>query len=135
TLRGSMQMQLRTEQFNKQHIEVMIAELDRINLIVSEFLILSKPQAIRFNEKDLRQVLSQVISLMDSEAILHNVIIRPFYTEASCMVECEENQLKQVFINLIKNAIEAMPNGGNILVLVERNETEVICHVKDEGIG
>lgn len=135
TLRGFMQMQLRTEQFNKQHIEVMLSELDRINLIVSEFLILSKPQAVRFTERDLRQVLSQVISLMDSEAILHNVVIRPFYTEMSCMVECEENQLKQVFINLIKNAIEAMPNGGNILVLVERNETKVTCHVKDEGIG
>lgn len=135
TLRGFMQMQLRTEQFNRQHIEVMLSELDRINLIVSEFLILSKPQAVRFTERDLRQVLSQVISLMDSEAILHNVVIRPFYTEMSCMVDCEENQLKQVFINLIKNAIEAMPNGGNILVLVERNETKVTCHVKDEGIG
>lgn len=135
TLRGFLQMQLRTEHFNKQHIEVMLSELDRINLIVSEFLILSKPQAIRFNERDVRQILSQVISLMDSEAILHNVVIRPFYTEVSCLVECEENQLKQVFINLIKNAIEAMPSGGNILVLVERNETHVVCHVKDEGIG
>lgn len=135
TLKGFMQMQLRTEQYNKQHIDVMLSELDRINLIVSEFLILSKPQAIKFNEKDVRQVLSQVISLMDSEAILHNVIIRPLYTEAICMVECEENQLKQVFINLIKNAIESMPTGGKIIVLVERTEQHVICHVKDEGIG
>ena len=52
------------------------------------------------------------------------------------IIECSENQLKQVFINILQNSIEAMPNGGEISIHIkEINDDGVIIHVIDEGIG
>ena len=90
----------------------MLSELDRINLIVGEFLILAKPQATRFEDKDIRFILGDVISLLDSQAHLCNIVFDPLFCKEDCSISCEENQLKQVFINVLKNAIEAMPKGG-----------------------
>ncbi|WP_127534365.1 sensor histidine kinase [Paenibacillus kobensis] len=136
TLKGFLQLQMQTNKLNPQHIDMMMTELDRINLIVGEFLILAKPQATKFEVKDVRFVLGDVMSLLDSQAHLCSVIFQSEFTKEACNVHCEENQLKQVFINLLKNAMEAMPNGGNIKIAVELgDQQEVRIEIVDEGCG
>ncbi|BBH23296.1 hypothetical protein Back11_46410 [Paenibacillus baekrokdamisoli] len=136
TLRGFLQLQLETTKLNTRHVDIMLTELDRINLIVGEFLILAKPQATRFEEKDIRFILGDVISLLDSQAHLCNIVFEPLFGHEECRISCEENQLKQVFINVLKNAIEAMPQGGQIRVEVSRYGMKDVCVcITDEGIG
>lgn len=136
TLRGFLQLQQQSGRLNLQHNDIMLAELDRINLIVSEFLILAKPQAAKFEIKDVRYTLGDVISLLDSEGHLKNAVFHTRFTKDSCLISCEENQLKQVFINVIKNAIEAMPQGGNVYFDIQREEPHsVSVRITDEGIG
>lgn len=136
TLRGFLQMQQRTRVVNVMHTDVMLAELDRINLIVSEFLILAKPQAVQFRTKDVRFTMGDVVSLLDSEAHLHNIEFEVHFSPSPVLVHCEENQLKQVFINLLKNAMEAMPGGGRILLQVEKDgHGQAVLRVIDEGEG
>lgn len=136
TLRGFLQLQQESGKLNLRHNDIMLAELDRINLIVSEFLILAKPQATRFQVKDVRFVLGDVVSLLDSEGHLKNVVFHTRFAAESCLVSCEENQLKQVFINIIKNAIEAMPQGGNVYFDISRpTDHEVAICIIDEGVG
>ncbi|MEF2968961.1 PAS domain S-box protein [Paenibacillus sp. M1] len=136
TLRGFLQMQQRTKAVNQMHTDIMLSELDRINLIVSEFLILAKPQAVQYEVKDIRFTLGDVISLLDSEAHLHNIEFEAHFSPAPVLVHCEENQLKQVFINILKNAMEAMPNGGKITLFVEEgDEREAVIRVIDAGEG
>lgn len=114
----------------------MLSELDRINLIVSEFLILAKPQAVHFQQKDVRGIMREVLSFLDTQAHLHGVQFRLDFAEEPALVHCEENQLKQVFINLLKNAIEAMPKGGVVRIEMrpEPNE-QVKITIEDEGEG
>ncbi|WP_246628115.1 ATP-binding protein [Paenibacillus oenotherae] len=136
TLRGFLQLQLETSKFNSRHVDIMLSELDRINLIVGEFLILAKPQATRFEEKDVRFIFGDVISLLDSQAHLCDIVFETDFSTDSCLISCEENQLKQVFINVIKNAIEAMPQGGVIQVEIKRGRSgHVLVSITDEGIG
>ncbi|WP_338553935.1 ATP-binding protein [Paenibacillus sp. KS-LC4] len=135
TLRGFLQLQLKNQTGNAQHTSLMLSELDRINLIVSEFLILAKPQATQFTIKDVKQVLRDVLLFLDSEAHLHNAEFLTVFTEESCEISCEENQLKQVFINVLKNAIEAMPSGGPIYIRLKRNISHITIEIADEGIG
>ncbi len=136
TLRGFVQLQQQTQKLNVRHSDLMLSELDRINLIVGEFLILAKPQATKFEIKDVRFVLGDVLSLLDSQAHLCDVMFQTSFTAEPCEVACEENQLKQVFINILKNGIEAMPDGGTILIRVERPEADRIeVAIIDEGIG
>ncbi|WP_245583084.1 sensor histidine kinase [Paenibacillus daejeonensis] len=136
TLRGFLQLQQQTGNLNMRHNDLMLSELDRINLIVSEFLILAKPQASKFHVKDVRYVLGDVISLLDSQAHLCNVVFQERFSEEPCEISCEENQLKQVFINLLKNAMESMPQGGEIIISVTRNALDYITiAIQDQGIG
>jgi len=136
TLRGFLQLQQQTRSLNMQHNDLMLSELDRINLIVSEFLILAKPQAIKFEIKDVRYVLGDVISLLDSQAHLCNVVFQERFAEEPCTVSCEENQLKQVFINLLKNAMESMPQGGEIEISVAHTPGQTITiAIRDQGTG
>lgn len=135
TLRGFLQLQNQTSKLNQEHVQVMLSELDRINLIVGEFLILAKPQAVKFKVRDLRDILKEVISLMGSQALLHNVILNEIYTREECKIPCEENQLKQVFINVVKNGIEAMPGGGHVHITIQKQRHMISVHITDEGIG
>ncbi|MEK3884876.1 PAS domain S-box protein [Paenibacillus sp. PL2-23] len=135
TLRGFLQLQLQSKKLNVSHVSLMLSELDRINLIVGEFLILAKPQATKFVAKDVRDVLQDVLQFLNSEAHLHNIEFRTVMTEEPCFISCEENQLKQVFINLLKNAIEAMPGGGPIHISIQRKSSSIAISITDEGVG
>ncbi|MUT67922.1 PAS domain S-box protein [Paenibacillus sp. NEAU-GSW1] len=135
TLRGFLQLQQQSQQLKLEHTALMLSELDRINLIVGEFLILAKPQATRFATKDVRNVLKDVMSLLDSEANMYNVVFTTSFTDSPCLVSCEENQLKQVFINLLKNGIEAMPSGGRIHSHIAVKNEQITIAITDEGIG
>ncbi|MNO75836.1 Sporulation kinase E [compost metagenome] len=135
TLRGFLQMQQSMKMINEMHTDIMLSELDRINLIVSEFLILAKPQAVHFEVKDVRFTLGDVISFLDSEAHLHNIEFQVDFSQTPILIHCEENQLKQVFINILKNAMEAMPAGGMIRLLVEEEDKKAVIRVIDQGEG
>lgn len=136
TLRGFLQMQQKTKSINQLHTDIMLSELDRINLIVSEFLILAKPQAVHFQVRDVRFAIGDVISFLDSEAHLHNIEFKVHFSSCPVLVHCEENQLKQVFINIIKNAMEAMPSGGLITVTLNGDsDRDAVIQITDEGIG
>lgn len=136
TLRGFLQLQQQTHTLNPRHIDIMLSELDRINLIVGEFLILAKPQATKFQIQDVRFVLGDVISLLDSQAHLCNIVFNTSFDSEPCEIACEENQLKQVFINVLKNAIEAMPKGGEIEIEVRRQPPEsIVVMIRDHGVG
>lgn len=134
TLKGFVQ--LLQSDLDEQHAEIMLTELDRINLIVSEFLILSKPQVTNYEVKDMKNILDNIISLLETQAIIKNIQLISEFDLNIPFIKCEQNQLKQVFINLLKNAMEAMPNGGEITVKAKKiNEEMVSILVIDQGIG
>lgn len=134
TLKGFVQ--LFKPNIDKQYVDVMLTELDRINLIVSEFLILSKPQATKYEYIDIKQILHSIISLLMPQAILKNIQFQLEFDHEIPSIKCEQNQLKQVFINIVKNAIEAMPQGGSIHVIVQVANNEMVnIQIIDEGVG
>jgi signal transduction histidine kinase len=114
----------------------MLSELERINSIVSEFLILSKPQFTNYEVRGLIQILTSVVTLLESEAHKNNVQILTAFHLDNVQINCVESQLKQVFINVLKNAIEAMPSGGNISVHAELDQDGYVrIKFVDQGCG
>jgi two-component system, sporulation sensor kinase A len=134
-LRGFIQL-MQSSAEDERYCGIMLSELDRINLIVSELLLLAKPQAVKYQQRQVGTILKNVLSLLDSQAILNDIQIHAWIEEKLPPITCEENQLKQVFINLFKNAIEAMPNGGDLRVEAEAlDEGKVRIRIKDTGCG
>ncbi|CAM4038931.1 PAS domain S-box protein [Mesobacillus thioparans] len=135
SLKGLVQLLQMEDEKHQLYYRIMIDELNRINHIVSELLLLAKPQQIKFTEADLQMILHDVISLLKTEASLHNIQIEFQVKDHSVLIECEPNQLKQLFINIVKNAIEASSSGDSVLITMESFDNNVSIRVKDEGVG
>ncbi|ARU60683.1 hypothetical protein CBW65_05985 [Tumebacillus avium] len=137
SLRGFVQ--LMNEDKSSKHslyYGIMLEELDRINFIVTELLMLGKPQADHYRLKQPQTLVEDVTALFGPEALLHNVQIFSEFEDNLPMVKCEETQIKQVFLNLLKNAVEAMAEGGKVFIKVFRqDQTKLVFRFVDEGKG
>ncbi|MFJ8265928.1 cache domain-containing protein [Peribacillus asahii] len=135
SIKGFMYLLKEENQEYRNYIEIMESELERINFITNEFLALGKPQVMNFQEKEILVLLKDIMTLLDTQAALNNVKVILEFEPNIPLLYCDENQLKQVFINIIKNAIEAMPNGGEIKVEVRVQESSLVVRVADQGYG
>ncbi|MCT1399088.1 ATP-binding protein [Paenibacillus sp. p3-SID867] len=136
SINGFVKLLRSAERSNELYFEIIESELKRIELIVNELLVLSKPQSVHVSGPiDVFAIMEQIITLMKVQAALKNIEIIPHYPMAPVFVQGEVNQLKQVFINLLKNAMEAMNQGGTITLDILHNAQEVQIIVQDEGIG
>ncbi|MEX1030412.1 MAG: ATP-binding protein [Paenibacillaceae bacterium] len=119
------------------YTEIMLTEIDRINQLVSEFLLLSKPKNVIFELMDISKVFREILPIIHNEAILHGVVVE-YITEGTLPNVLGDRELfKQVCLNISKNGIEAMTDGG-ILTIVERvdfEEKKVSIDIHDSGPG
>lgn len=135
SIRGFVQL-FKGDQDKNVYYDIVLSELDRINGIVGEFLFLSKPTTTAMQERDVRKLLSDVVTLIQTQTILSNIQIGMEYESNLPYVYCDENQLKQVFLNILKNATEAMPNGGTIELKVKKDKAKgVLIQIADQGVG
>ncbi len=120
----------------KQYTQIMAMELERIETIISELLMLARPQKLNFEIVDVTRILQDVITLLDPQTLLNNVEIITKIASDIPPIRCIQNQLKQVFINIIKNGIEAMPRGGDLIIKARMNEdNDIHLSFKDQGVG
>ncbi|AOC90819.1 PAS domain-containing protein [Bacillus amyloliquefaciens] len=135
-IKGFLQLMKPTMEENEHYFEIVFSELSRIELILSELLMLAKPQHNAVKERvNLKKIISEVTALLETQANLKGIFIKTDYERDSMFINGDQNQLKQVFINLIKNAVESMPDGGTVHILMTEDEYSVNVTVKDEGDG
>ncbi|MBP1961254.1 PAS domain-containing sensor histidine kinase [Paenibacillus aceris] len=123
------------EESKQRYYQIMKEEFNRIELILGELLILAKPQVVDYRPYDTIAILNEVIELLNTQAIMNNVLIEIEFESGLPYVKCERNQLKQVFVNVIKNAIEAMPAGGSLQVSARMMTNGVAYVFVDQGLG
>ncbi|MGV2940358.1 ATP-binding protein [Mesobacillus sp. LC4] len=133
-LKGFTQLQQEKDKGDDHYYPIMLNEIDRINAIVNDLLILGKPNTAVKTEKSLKEIIEYVLSVIDPHAQRKDVTIN-LDIKGSTVLVCDENQLKQVFINLIKNAMEAMPHGGTVVIKTKQADNRVEVSVKDDGCG
>lgn len=120
-----------------EYTELMLQEIDRINELVSEFLMLSKPKINSFGPVEIALVIQEILPIIQSEAILHNVTVEYEAANPLPMVIADRKLLKQVCLNICKNGIEAMADGG-VLTIKEKVEPEkgtILIDIHDTGPG
>jgi signal transduction histidine kinase len=114
----------------------MLNELERINFIVNEFMFIAKPHGAAYQHEDTAKIINDVVMLLNAQAALEGVIIESSIQQDLPPIYCNAGQLKQVVLNLLKNAIEAMPSGGTIyLKTCLTKESKILIQVVDQGTG
>lgn len=135
SLKGFIQLLKPTLSEQQMYADIMLSELDRINFIVSELLVLSKPHNVQIKSLSLVSLLENVLTLLASESNLKNIPIHTSF-EYAPVISGEENQLKQVFINIVKNALEAIDGHGEIMLATSaKADQEVLITIADNGCG
>ena len=142
-IKGFMQLlnkSLKEREMDKEQefVSIVLTELDRVNDLVSEFLLLSKPKEIRRSLMRAGDVLQEIMPMIRNEALLHDVSVLYYPKAWIPAILADKELLKQVFLNLGKNAIEAMDGGGTLIIRVYSSQEEPIkiaVEFKDTGPG
>ncbi|MEW9669547.1 ATP-binding protein [Ammoniphilus sp. 3BR4] len=119
----------------KSYIEICMDEIDRANDIITDYLTFAKPQADDMRPIEINDEISKITALLHSYALMQNVEIQVVSNRKPLWILGNAQKLKQCLINIIKNGIEAMPDGGRLEISCFSNESEVHIHIKDQGVG
>ena len=135
-IKGFIQLFQINKEDQEKYFDLMLSEIERIEAILQEFLSIAKTDEISTEKKNIYQLFKNVVSLMNTKAIMTNIQVELYTDSKDIIIECSENQLKQVFINILQNSIEAMPDGGRISIHIkEIGKDGIIISVIDKGIG
>ncbi|MBP3953641.1 ATP-binding protein [Bacillus suaedae] len=135
TIKGFMKLQQEGMISDLDIYSIIDSEIDRIETIASELLILGKPVSQKLVAADVGKYLKDVCIVMQSQANLDNVSINFEAAKQALYCHCNEQQLKQVFMNIIKNAIESLDNHGYVTVSTDRTDKSVYIKIADNGEG
>lgn len=124
-MRGSIQMlraDLKGDSSQTELMEIILRESDRLNRIIGDFLTYARPRSIVHSKVDVGELLQQTFTLLRHSAELHeNHVLEANTPSLPTLINADSEQLQQVFWNLARNALNAMPKGGTLRASVQQN--------------
>ena len=136
TVRGFLQMLGWKEECAKfkSHFDLMIEELDRANSIITEYLSLANNKVIDKTPTNLNTILEALLPLLQADAMKSDKYLIVELGEIPDLL-LNENEIRQVILNLIRNGIEASPPGSDLPIRTFIDSEEVVLVVQDKGEG
>jgi two-component system sensor histidine kinase PilS (NtrC family) len=123
-MRGAIQVlrsDVEADSSEAQLMEIILRESDRLNKIISDFLTYARPHMGAFTSVDLRETLHETFTLLrHSPELRDGHMLEDIAPDEPMMASVDEAQLKQVFWNLARNAMQAMPEGGKLRAEMKR---------------
>jgi len=122
----------------QQYTTLVSEEIDRLNRVVTEILYFTKQSLPRLEKVDLNAVVLDTQGVLSEEAAQNRVRFNNSLDSSLPMISLDEHQIEQVLLNIIINAMDAMPGGGDIFFttrLVNENARQVQLIVEDRGEG
>ncbi len=102
--------------------------------MLQELLTFAKPNLPKMELIDPNKILNEIISLVEQKCLLNKIaILKQFQT--STLIQADPYQLKQALLNIILNAIDAMPYGGGLVIASEVQQSQYIITISDTGCG
>ncbi|WP_339315100.1 HAMP domain-containing sensor histidine kinase [Paenibacillus sp. FSL R10-2734] len=120
-----------------KYIEICVEEIKRTEFILSEYLSIAKPNSSMIENIELVQQIHSIVDIITPYANMNNVSLEIHNQEHELYISANPNELKQLFINFIKNAIEAcsLLVTGNVIIRIERQSKYAKITIIDNGVG
>jgi two-component system, sporulation sensor kinase B len=124
------------EEKKNSYIDLSLQELDRAASIITDYLTFAKPhENVEITQLNVVDEVSYVANVMQPYGLMQNVTIKLKIIPNEVYILGNKKQLHQCLINLSKNAIEAMPNGGSLEIKITKENTKIHIQLIDTGIG
>ncbi len=114
---------------------IITEEVSRINRLTHTLLGFAKPLQLNRSPTDINRLVGEIFVLLGREAEEQGIVLKAELERDLPMIPCDRNQIKQVLINLLINAYEAIQDHGTVTVTTRRQEAEVLVSVADSGPG
>ena len=149
-IRGSAQLLLKDLKNNgqREYMEIVIEEVDRINRLVKKMMDLTRPALNDFKPTNIHQVLEEILILEKGTLEMKEGAFVQVYDPSIPTIKANKDELKQVFLNLVKNAVEASPKGGRVRISTQYNTDytfrkkqdtlsphNIVVKITDSGLG
>ncbi|HBV95851.1 MAG TPA: hypothetical protein DEF36_02205 [Desulfotomaculum sp.] len=136
TVRGFLQLIQNKDTSNSftNYFNLMIEELDRANVIISEFLSLSRNKEKNIKKENINDVLRAMFPLLQADAIKNNNEISMKLGDIF-EISIDGNDIRQIILNLVRNGLEAMNAGGILTLSTHMKDEKVVLSVQDQGSG
>ena len=118
-----------------EYTSIVGEEIDRIARIIAQLLDFHRPAAMELRAINVVAILNSVIRLMDHQLASHSITVVRDYDSPEIMVNAAPESLKQVFLNLVINARDAMKEGGELTLSVHKRDNKVNLQFCDTGPG
>ncbi len=119
----------------RRHMDIIGSEIHRLDRVVQILVDFSRPRNLHLEETDLRPLLEDAVQLAGPDAGRHGVSVTCELPSQPLTVKVDTDFIKQAIHNVVLNGIQAMPNGGNLVVSARREDDMVVTEIRDQGSG
>jgi two-component system sensor histidine kinase HydH len=118
----------------KQLLEIIAQEIERIEKTVEDFLSFTKPFKLSLSDVNLNQIINDTVALLQEKALRESVVIRK-ELEVLPLIRGDEEALRKLFMNIIRNSIDASAEAGEIVITARSVHAGVQVDIRDTGVG
>ena len=130
-----LQMVIQPDHPSREEVDTIAQQVGRVEKIVANLLMFARRERIHFGKVNMNRMLDEILNQVGHQVPLTGIDIRKQYAAEVADIEGDADQLRQVFTNLILNAVHAMPDGGKLRVATQLNQDLMEIVIEDTGIG
>ena len=116
-------------------VQVARNEVGRLDMIITQFLHAVRPSKPKLAASKIESILNETISLLKQEIQDRGIDVQINYADELPKIRVDRNQIKQAFFNVLRNALQAMPNGGSLTITLKTSDRYLAIAFEDTGGG
>lgn len=118
-----------------EYLDLISDESSRCGKIVKDLLLFSHKDDKKYEKTDITAILDKSIMLINHHLEMNKIMLIKDFKVSMLELFCNPQEIQQAFISLLMNAVESMPNGGRIVIKLEKEKKSAIIRIIDEGTG
>jgi len=119
----------------KTLLKAMIAEIDRVTALTEEYLQFSRLPEAQLAKGNLNQAIEEIVIFLRHELAQKKIELECHLQNMLPEVRFDRVQIRRALLNIIRNAIDAMPKGGKLKIETEKKDNKAVIHIEDTGLG
>jgi PAS domain S-box-containing protein len=123
------------ESKRRRILELSLSETQRLSEMLRNMLSFSKPEEEKKRRIKINELVEGILMVMEKQMREANINVETYIDSEIPEIMASTNQMRQVMLNMIKNAQDAMPKGGTLTVRTSREDDKVLIHIQDTGMG
>lgn len=123
------------EDLKNKHIEIIERNAERVNYLITELIDCARPPKLELEPYDIHGLIDSVLGSTQHKIISQRISVIKRFTSESSIITMDNEHIERVFLNMILNAIDAMPEGGELTIVTETDENFFVVKIQDTGEG